>query len=183
MKAPVESLFSLFERLSLRERRLLALFAALVSATALYALVLEPVTSGRGSTQSKIATLKRDMAAMTTLAARIEDLQRRLGKDEPAGGSDASLFALVDRLSSATVTPGSVEAIVPNKGPGRKGAKPSSVDLRLGGVSLAELVQLLARIEAEGGSVHVLHLDLKRRYGDHSLFDASLTVAANAEGT
>lgn len=183
MRTPADILLPVLERLSLRERRLLVAFTAIISVTALYTLVVEPVVARRGSMESRITTLTRDMAAIGSLATRIEAIQERIDKREAVTASEGSLFALVDRLTSATVPPGSVESIVPNKGPDKRRARGSRVDLRLGGISLGQLVELLGRIEAQKGAIRVLHLDLKRRYEDSARFDASLTVASSAEGT
>lgn len=183
MKATVDTLLAFLDRLSVRERRLLAVLTVLVCSSAFYALAIQPALASRASMELRIATLKRDMGAIEVLATRIDNIQQRLTQEQGAPEGDGSLFALVDRLTSTTVPPGSVESIVPNKGTGRRGTRKSSVDLRLGGISLAQLVKLLAGIEAQAGTLHVLHLDLKRQYENHSLFDATITVASGTEET
>ena len=82
MRTPADILLPVLERLSLRDRRLLVAFTAIISVTALYTLVVEPVVARRGSMESRITTLTRDMAAIGSLATRIEAIQERIDKRE-----------------------------------------------------------------------------------------------------
>ncbi len=60
----------------------------------------------------------------------------------------------------------------------REGLLESAVELRLSTVSLHEIVGLLRKIEQAGQSVYVKRVELKRRYDDHTRFDAVIVAGA-----
>jgi general secretion pathway protein M len=166
-------------RLSPREQRLVALFAALLVLSAAYLFVVEPVIAGRARVRQRVETLQRDLATMQQLALRIKRLQADLGAASAAGAAaDFSLFAFVDKAAAAAVSRESIASMNPSTRALRDGYVESAVELRVNGVTLPEIVSLLERMEESTQPVYIKRLEIKRRYDDKTHFDATVVAGA-----
>jgi type II secretory pathway component PulM len=167
-----------FGRLSKREQRLIAAFAALLAGAIVYIGVIEPIVAGRARMEQKIVTLAEDIDTMRQTAARVAELERELGSVEAAAATpaDFSLFSFVDKAASATVTPGSVAAMNPSRRKVRDGEEETLVEVRLSAVPLPEIVGFLRNIEQATEPIYVRRVELKRRYDDKTRFDATVVA-------
>jgi len=177
-----QSLSAPLARLSARERRLVLLFAGLAAAAAVYVFVVEPVFAGRARTQQRIESLRRDLPQMQALALRIKQLDAQVGSHANAVNADTdfSLFTFIDRAAAASLTRESIASMNPSRRPTRDGFEENLVELRVNGATLAELVTFLQRIESAEQPVYVKRLEFKRRYDDHTRFDATIVAGAVA---
>lgn len=166
-------------RLSPRERRLIGAFLALLTAAVFYLAVFEPLLQGRAHLEQRIVTLTEDIAAMRVSGARVNDLERSLGRLESKQktAADFSLFSFVDKSASSTVTPGAIAAMNPSRRRVRDGEEESLVEVRLSSVPLTEVVGFLRKIEQASEPVYVKRVDMKRRYDDKTRFDATIVAA------
>lgn len=60
----------------------------------------------------------------------------------------------------------------------RDGVSRETIELRLTGVSLRELVELLYKIESAGAAIRTVQVSIKKAYKDPYAFDVSLTGVA-----
>lgn len=165
-------------RLSVRERRLVATFAALLVTSGVYLGIVEPLINGRRQLEQKITTLSEEVEALKTGAARVSELQRALARHaaDVAGAGDFSIFSFVDKAASASIASGSVAAMNPSRRKVRDGEEESLVEVRLSVVPLTEIVAFLRQIEEAAAPVFIRRVELKRRYDDHSRFDATVVA-------
>ena len=170
---------SAFVRLSPREQRLIALFAALLVGAALYLGVAEPLLRGRARLEQRITILSDDIASMRTSASRVVDLERSLGRLESSRKTSEtfSIFSFVDKTAQATVTPGAIAAMNPSRRRVREGEEESLVEVRLSSVPLTEVIGFLRKIEQAAEAVYIKRVDMKRRYDDKTRFDATVVAA------
>jgi len=180
IKAMLHAPASALGRLSPREQRLLAVFAALALASGVYVFVIQPLVAGRARTEQHIAGLERDLAKMYELAARIHKLQSGLGAatTSESAAKDFSLFTFVDRAAAAAMSRDAIASMNPSRHALRDGTEETLVELRVNAVTLPELVSLLQRIEQAEQPVYVKRLEVKRRYDDKSRFDATVVTGA-----
>ena len=168
-----------FTRLSPREQRLIALFAALLVAAAFYLGVAEPLLNGRARLEQRITSLSDDITYLRKSAARVVDLERSLGRLESSRkpSENFSLFSFVDKTASTTVTPGAIAAMNPSRRRVREGEEENLVEVRLSSVPLTEVVAFLRKLEQAVEPVYIKRVDMKRRYDDKTRFDATVVAA------
>jgi hypothetical protein len=168
----------LLERLSPRERLLLG-GAACVTVL----LVLWLVASGLGDRRqllaAQITASERDLAEMTALRDRYARLhadrdavQRTVG----AGGADFSLFSYLEGVSREVLTPEHVSAMNPSTRAVNDELQQEEVEMRLSAVSLRDLVRLLYRVEKTDLALLVSRLQLKKRFDQPYVFDATVVI-------
>lgn len=170
-----------FGRLSPREQRLIAVLGVVASAGLAYVFAIEPAVLGRARLERRIEALSRDLGEMQQLTGRIERLESELGKNDSrkrAAASDFSLFSFMDKATTATVNPDAVAAMNPSRRQVRDGLLESAVELRLSTVTLQEVVGLLRKVEQAAQPVYVKRVELKRRYDDHTRFDAVIVTGS-----
>jgi hypothetical protein len=168
-------------RLSPREQRLLALFAGLVAAAAIYVLVVEPLIAGRARVVGRVEGLQRDLPVMEALAVRVRELEASLGTaNASTAAADFSLFAFLDRAAASSIPRESIASMSPSRRPSRDGVEESIVELRINGATLPQLVALLEHVEKAEQPVYVKRLEIKRRYDDETRFDATVVAGALA---
>jgi general secretion pathway protein M len=172
-------LLDLLERLSPRERLLLGA-AALATAAILVWLLGATLADRRAGLAAQIAGSERDLDAMVALRDRYlrlrtenDEVQRRLA----TLGTDFSLFAHLEGIARDTVTRERITAMNPSTRTLTDGMQEDSVEMRLAGVSLRELVGLLYRVEKGDAPLLVSRLRMKKRFDTPALFDATLVVA------
>jgi type II secretory pathway component PulM len=171
-------LASAFSRLNPREQRLVVLFAGVAVISGFYVFVAEPLMQTRARMQNRIEALRKDLPEVAALRQRIEQLERSAGTGGGVATADFSLFSFIDKAATSSVSRESVTSMNPSRHPTRDGMEETSIELRLTGVTLPEVVRLLNEIEDGGAAVFIKRLELKRRYDDKARFDAVLVAGA-----
>lgn len=168
----------MLERLSPRERLLLG-GATAVAALVLLWLVAATLGERRQLLTAQIAASERDVAEMATLRDRYARLraerdavQRRL----VAGGAEFSLFSHLEGMTRDVLSPERVAAMNPSTRSVSDELQEEDVEMRLSAVSLRDVVSLLYRIEKNDLPILVSRLQMKKRYDQPHVFDATLVV-------
>lgn len=165
-------------RLSPRERWFVVL-AGIALVTTLFSLfVIAPLVDLRGRLQAKVTAKERELAEVATLANTYETLRRELEVVGSASGTTLSPFAFLEGLATNTIGRDKLVAINPITNEERSGLPQETIELKLSGVSLQELVDLLYKIDATGATVRCTNLAIKKRYKDPYTFDVTLTAIA-----
>ncbi len=165
-------------RLSPRERRFVVLAGVALGVTLLVLLVITPLVDSRERLQAKVAAKERELVEVATLATTHESLRRALEVAGSASGTTLSPFAFLEGLATSTVGRDKLAAINPVSREERSGIPQETIELKLSGVSLQELVDLLYKIDATGAAVRCTNLAIKKRYKDPYTFDVTLTAIA-----
>lgn len=165
-------------RLSPRERWFVAIAGVALTGGLLFLFVIEPFWDLRGRLQTKVATKERELIEVATLANTYEQLRRELEMVGPANATPLSPFAFLEGLTTSTLGREKLAAINPLGHEERGGMTQETIELKLNGVSLRELVDLLYKIEVSGTATRCTSLAIKKRYKDPYTFDVTLTAIA-----
>ena len=184
MNTILERLRTTLAGLSPREQTLVGVFAALLAATLAWMIVLEPLTLGRQRLASSIGTRRAELERTRSLVTRVQTLEAMApsGSDNKAASADFSLFAFLDKSAGASVSRERVASMTPSRRETDDGMTEITVEVKLAGVALAELVDLLRSIETSGEPVAVTRMDMRRRYDDPDAFDVTLVARTVARG-
>ena len=168
----------ILERLSPRERLLVGGAGAVTVVLVLY-LVAATLAERRETLAAQIAASERELAEMVTL----RDRHRRLSAESDAvrqklarGGADFSLFSHLQGVASDTLSRERIAAMNPSTRNVSEGLQEEDVEMRLSGVSLRDLVSLLYRVEKTELPLLVSRLQMKKRFDQPYVFDATVVV-------
>jgi len=168
----------MLERLSPRERVLVG-GAATVTVLLLLWLVATMIGDRRQTLQAQIAASERELKEMSSLRDRYlrlraerDAVQRRLA----SGGTDFSLFSHLEGVSREALSPDRVAALNPSTRSVSDDLQEEDVEMRLSAVSLRDMVGLLYRVEKSDLPLLVSRLQMKKRYDQPYIFDATLVV-------
>ncbi len=174
----LQQLRALVERLSPRERLLVGV------GTAAGLVVLVWVLAGvlaerRTMLRAQIVASERDVEEM----ARLRDRYLQLKAENDAvrrkleqGGADFSLFSHLEGVTRETVSRDRIAAMNPSTRNVAEDLQQEDVEMRLSGVSLRELVALLYRVEKSELPLLVSRLQMKKRFDQPLVYDATLVV-------
>jgi len=173
-------LFNFYQRLSPRERLLLVLAVGSVAIISLYSFVLDPLVSGREMLHKRIAAREKDLAEIQVQRGRYLDMLRQLEasqavlvKTEPG----FSLFAYLQNAVAQVVSREHIASMNPTDKNLSDEYQQQSVEIKLTGVSLDQLVSVMYRIEKGDVALHISRLQVKKRYNDPHSFDITATVS------
>lgn len=167
-------------RLSPREQRLVAIFGGLLAITLAWSLVVAPFLGGRESIRKEIDGLKSELTSLDALARQIRSTEAAAPKkrEAVAATADFSVLGFVEKAAGASLRPESIGSMTPTRRPLDGGRNESTVELKVSGATLGEVVALLRAIEGEASPVYVKQFSVKKRYDDASRFDVTLIAAA-----
>ncbi len=174
----LQRLAGLVERLSPRERVLLGAGAAAGVVVLVWALA-GALGEQRAALQAQIAASERDLAEMGRLRDRY--LQLRAERDVvrrklERGGADFSLFSHLEGVTRDVTSRDRVAAMNPSTRTVGEDLQEEDVEMRLSGVSLREVVSLLYRVEKTELPLLVSRIQMKKRYDQPFVYDATLVV-------
>ena len=168
-----------WRHLAPRERVILTVGGAVVAATLLFLLVLDPLLTSIDKLERQAIRKQKEGAELSVLAGQFAAKQARLVQQEqrlpPAGGT----FSLLTFMEEAATTAQIRDRIVgmqPQQPTTIQGYQESAVDLRLDGVQLPQLLALLVALEQAPYDVQVRHLQIKPKYDNPVNLDASLRI-------
>ena len=181
----LQRLVALVERLSPRERVLVGVGAAAGAIVLIWALA-GALSEQRAALQAQIAASERDLTEMGRLRDRY--LQLRAERDGvrrklDRGGADFSLFAHLEGVTRDVLSRERVAAMNPSTRTVGEDLQEDDVEMRLSGVSLREVVALLYRVEKTDLPLLVSRLQMKKRFDQPFVYDATLVVGRLRAGT
>ena len=165
-------------RLSPREQRFV-MVAALVSLSALlYLLIVDPLWQMQIDLRARVAAKERELQELVALRREYLAAKAEAEHLQVAEGTNFSPVGFLETLARNVVGQEKVTAITPTSQENRAGASFNTIELKLSGVSLRELVELLHKIETADSMLHAHRLSIKKRYKDPYTFDVLLTTVA-----
>ena len=173
---------SRYEKLEPRERRLVQIAGGLFAAYLVYGLVISPIAGMVGGLDGRIAQREHDLANVRRLAAVYKQVKSELSDAEHntvPQTKDCSLFSVVESSFTKSVGRDKIASITPaadRKVPG--GLVQYSVQLKLTGVNLAQIVDALYSMHSLTVPVGVSNLRIQRRAQDTHSYDVDITCVA-----
>jgi hypothetical protein len=181
----LQRLAALVERLSPRERILLGVGAAAGVVVLIWALA-GALSEQRAALQAQIAASERDLAEMGRLRDRYVQLRTErdgVRRKLERGGADFSLFSHLEGVTRDVLSRERVAAMNPSTRTVGDDLQEDDVEMRLSGVSLREIVALLYRVEKTDLPLLVSRLQMKKRFDQPVVYDATLVVGRLRAGT
>lgn len=174
-------LSAVLARLSVRERRFVAIAGLVSGGALLYLLVVDPLWQMQADMRARVAAKERELQDILAMRNDYLAAKAEVAHLQAASGANFSPVAFLEEVANGIVGQDKVAAITPAGQESRAGATLETIELKLSGVSLRELVDLLYKIETTGAMLHPTKLSVKKRYKDPYTFDVLLTtVAINA---
>jgi type II secretory pathway component PulM len=169
-------------RLSPRERQFIAAAGIVLVGAFLYLLVIDPLWQLHIDLRARVAAKERELQDIINLRQEYLAAKNVVDHMQAAVSADFSPVSFLEALTNTTIGQDKIAAITPTNREIRGAATLETVELKLSGVSLRELVDLLYKLDTTGAILRPTKLSIKKRYKDPYTFDVLLsTVAISAQ--
>lgn len=178
MNALWARLRSAFEGLSESERRLVLAAGAMVLVSLLFFGVVNPILRAAARAEERVAQAERDLEAVRQLRLRYDEVNARLTRveGEIRSGPRGSIFTTLESLARDSTV--KIDSMEPRTSPASDAYEETKVQVVLKGVTLAQLVNYLHRIEVARQVLSVKSLRIRTRQDRPELLDATFTVSS-----
>lgn len=167
-----------FADLSGRERMLVSGVGALALALIALVGIVQPAISASSRASGRVAAAEREFEAVQRLHARFSEVNGRVSAVEQRirDGAKGEIFTTLESLAGqSAVKVGSME---PRTSPASDDYRETKVQVALKGVSLAQLVNYLHRIENAEQLLSIKSLRVRTRTEKAELLDVTFTVSS-----
>jgi general secretion pathway protein M len=180
----IQMLKERWQHFSSRERIIVSAGGAMVAAALVFLLIVDPLLAWIDKLDRQAQRKAKDSHELALVAqdyvlkqARIAKLEERM----PSPPAQFSLLAFMEEATTAAQIRDRIAGMQPQAPIVVQGYQETAVDLRLVGVSLPQLLALLAAIERAPYDVQVHHLQLKPKYDNPVNLDATLKIVTYAK--
>ncbi len=176
-------ILGVFQRMSARERTLMGAATAVALILGFYTLVWEPLIADRAFAERRIRARQQDLVDIKELRIEYMDLLNRLEVsrsiiDPEKMDSDFSLFPHIESTVSAVLGGREqIRSMNPKTKAINDAFREEAVELKLDGVALDQVVEMMVRIEKNEHPLRVTRLQIKKRRRDPQKFDVTATVS------
>ena len=173
-----------WQHFSPRERIIVAVGGAIVAATLIFLLIIDPLMASIDKLDRQAKRKAKDSQELALIAQEYLVKQARIAKLEQRMPSPPAQFSLLAFMEEATTTAqirDRIAGMQPQAPIVVQGYQETAVDLRLDGVSLPQLLALLVAIEQAPYDVQVHHLQMKPKYDNPVNLDATLRIVTYAK--
>jgi len=173
-----------WQHFSPRERIIVSVGGAMVAAALVFLLIVDPLLASIDKLDRQAKRKAKDSQELALVAQEYLLKQARIAKLEQRMPSPPAQFSLLAFMEEATTTAQIRDRIVgmqPQAPITVQGYQETSVDLRLDGVTLPQLLALLVAIEQAPYDVQVRHLQMKPKYDNPVNLDATLKIVTYAK--
>jgi len=167
-----------FARFSPREQRLLSIAGVVFGGVLLYLFLIDPLWESYTRLQARVEAKERELSEVSSLRRTYQTLHAEVGRTQTTTDPNFSPIAFLEGLATSTLGRDKVAAINPGERVTNNGVAQEAIELKLGGVSLREVVELLYKIDTTNAALRTVRLSIKKRYKDPYTFDVSLTTLA-----
>jgi len=173
-----------WQQFSPRERIFVAAGGALAAAALVFLLIVDPLMATIDKLDRQARRKAKDSQELALVAQDYLLKQARMAKLEARMPSPPTQFSLLAFMEEATTTAqirDRIAGMQPQAPIAVQGYLETAVDLRLDGVTLPQLLALLATIEQAPYEVQVRHLQMKPKYDNPVNLDATLKIVTYAK--
>lgn len=173
-----------WQQFSPRERIIVAAGGALAAAALVFLLIVDPLMATIDKLDRQARRKAKDSQELALVAQDYLLKQARMAKLEARMPSPPAQFSLLAFMEEATTTAqirDRIAGMQPQAPIVVQGYQETAVDLRLDGVTLPQLLALLATIEQAPYEVQVRHLQMKPKYDNPINLDATLKIVTYAK--
>lgn len=166
------------DNLEPRERILVGAAAGLVVLLVVVLGVVQPLLSASSRAAERVESAERELEAMRRLRQRYDELNERLSSVERRirQGPEGELFTTLEELASQSAV--QVDAMEPRTAAASEEYSETKVQVVLKGVTLAQAVNYLHRIESAEQLLSVKSLRIRTRQDESELLDVNFTVSS-----
>ncbi|MDP2381366.1 MAG: type II secretion system protein GspM [Nitrospirota bacterium] len=169
---------------SQRERIIVTTGGAVIAAVLVFLLIIDPLTASIDKLDRQASRKAKDSQELALVAQEYITKQARIAKLEQRMPKPPAQFSLLAFMEEATTTAqirDRIGGMQPQAPLVVQGYQETSVDLRLDGVTLPQLLALLMAIEQAPYDVQVHHLQMKPKYDNPVNLDATLKIVTYAK--
>jgi general secretion pathway protein M len=169
-----------WRHLASRERMIVMAGGGVVLASLLFLLVVDPLLARIDRLDRQVVRKSKDRSELSVLAAEYASKQARVAKLEqrlPPPGQ-FSLLAFMEEAAASVQIRDRIVGMQPQQPTTLQGYQEMSVDLRLDGVQLPQLLALLVALQQAPYDVQVRHLQVKPKYDNPVNLDATLRIVS-----
>lgn len=173
-----------WQHFSQRERIIVAAGGAILAAALVFLLVVDPLLTSIDKLDRQARKKAKDSQELALLAQDYAVKQARITKLEarmPSSPTQFSLLAFMEEATTSVMIRDRIVGMQPQAPIVVQGYQETSVDLRLDGVTLPQLLALLVAIEKAPYDVQVHHLQMKPKYDNPVNLDATLRIVTYAK--
>jgi len=173
-----------WQQFSPRERIIVAAGGAMAMAALVFLLIVDPLMATIDKLDRQARRKAKDSQELALVAQDYLLKQARMAKLEARMPSPPAQFSLLAFMEEATTTAqirDRIAGMQPQAPIVVQGYQETAVDLRLDGVTLPQLLALLATIEQAPYEVQVRHLQMKPKYDNPINLDATLKIVTYAK--
>ena len=173
-----------WQHFSQRERIIVAAGGAVVAATLVFLLIIDPLMATIDKLDRQARRKVKDSQELALIAQEYVVKQARIAKLEqrmPIPPAQFSLLAFMEEATTTAQIRDRITGMQPQAPIVVQGYQETAVDLRLDGVSLPQILALLVAIEQAPYDVQVHHLQLKPKYDNPVNLDATLRIVTYAK--
>ena len=180
----MQTLKERWQHFSQRERIIVAAGGAVVAATLVFLLIIDPLMATIDNLDRQTRRKAKDSQELALVAQEYVVKQARIAKLEqrmPIPPAQFSLLAFMEEATTTAQIRDRITGMQPQAPIVVQGYQETAVDLRLDGVSLPQILALLVAIEQAPYDVQVHHLQLKPKYDNPVNLDATLRIVTYAK--
>jgi len=173
-----------WQHFSQRERIIVSAGGAVIAGVLVFLLIIDPLMASIDKLDRQARRKAKDSQELALVAQEYVVKQARIAKLEQRMPSPPAQFSLLAFMEEATTTAqirDRITGMQPQAPIVVQGYQETSVDLRLDGVSLPQILALLVAIEQAPYDVQVHHLQMKPKYDNPVNLDATLRIVTYAK--
>ncbi len=167
-----------FEGLSRNERLLVSVGGGLLAVILLWLGVALPLLAAAREAAQRAAAAEQQAEMVRALRARFDEVNGRLGAVEARiqSGPQGEIFTTLEQMASQSAV--KIDAMEPRTSPASAEYRETKVQVSLKGVTLAQVVGLLNRIDTAPQMLSIKSLRIRTRADKQDLLDVTFTVSS-----
>jgi type II secretory pathway component PulM len=168
-----------YDRLESRERLFLLLGVVFVVCFVIFQMVITPYLEARQILERSLQRRQNELLEMSILQKEYQDLMQRQGvitRRIEQRSPQFSLFSFLEQQTTAVKVRNRVTSMKPATTELEDGLEESSVEIKLDGITLKQLVDFLVRVESEENVILVKRLAVQKNQKESDLLDVVMNV-------
>jgi type II secretory pathway component PulM len=166
-----------YSRREQREKILLRIFGAVLSVIVLYNFIYLPFVGLGEGLGDRVATRQQQLAEVRTMMRSYKRLKVELAATEKrtVRSRDFSLFSIIEQSLTKSVGRDKISSIAPSDRAVPGGFQQFTVDLKLAGLNLGQIVDVLYGVQTLPMPVAVSNLHVRQRTQDPHSYDVDMS--------